>query len=100
MIKEQILSKLENDGDGARDVVLASRVYGPGGNLAANGESRFTIQPGQNHVVSQNVEVLQPQLWSPASPALYRLETHCMEGCRSDRHLCRFLPVLGLLKHQ
>jgi len=76
----RVETKVENDGGGAQEVVLESRVYDPAGKLVATAKSQLSIQPGAAQVVKQGLEVARPALWSPASPALYRLETALKVG--------------------
>ncbi len=70
-----IETKLENESDSAREVVLESHVYAPDGGLLATGEAQLVLQPGRDHVLGQDLRVRKPVLWSPETPALYRLET-------------------------
>lgn len=68
-------TRVENDSDAPQDAQLETRIYSPDGSMVANATAHGAILAGADHTFAQDLRVAQPKLWSPESPALYRLET-------------------------
>lgn len=73
-----------------RNLCLVTDITGPDGSVVATRRSDVTVIPGE--AVVQNLEVPQPSLWSPESPALYNATTRVLgaDGTELDRYNTRF----------
>ena len=73
-----------------RNLCLVTDITGPDGSVVATRRSDVTVIPGE--AVVQNLEVPQPSLWSPESPALYNATTRVLgaDGTELDRYSTRF----------
>jgi beta-galactosidase len=71
----RVQTTLENEHDTTQEVVVFSSIYGPDQQLAAETEQRETVEAGGKQVLTTELAVATPALWSPESPNLYRLET-------------------------
>lgn len=73
-----------------RNLCLVTDIIGPDGSVVATRRSDVTVIPGE--AVVQNLEVPQPSLWSPESPALYNATTRVLgaDGTELDRYNTRF----------
>lgn len=70
-----------NSGDKARKVYVETTLVGPEGKLIQKlNSSAMTVKPGETRTFAQTFHVRNPQLWSPDSPTLYRVETRVKEG--------------------
>lgn len=70
----QVRTTLENERSEVQTVKVAVRVLAPDGSLAAQAETSEKLPAGGRSTVSQECKVARPQLWSPDSPHLYRME--------------------------
>jgi beta-galactosidase len=78
-------TRVENQGDAPCAVQLESRIYDPAGQLVASATTEGAILAGADYTFEQALDVAQPRLWSPQSPALYRLDTQVqVEGRVAD----------------
>lgn len=71
-----IRGEIVNGADRKSSLVLENRIYDVAGNVVA--QTRKVIQAGPGECVAFNEKsrpVMNPSLWSPESPVLYRLET-------------------------
>jgi beta-galactosidase len=59
---------------------VRSRIVAPDGALVGEAELQMMIDAGGRREYSQDVQVAGPQLWSPDTPHLYRLETEVSVG--------------------
>jgi beta-galactosidase len=75
-----VATRVENESGEAHEVTLRSHLFAPDGSLAGSVEDIATIKAGRRHEYAQDVRVVAPRLWSPDSPALYRLETEVAAG--------------------
>jgi beta-galactosidase len=71
---------LRNGGETPQAVTLRTRVLAPDGTVAAQAESSVMLEAGAAHEITQEMRVPAPQLWSPDTPHLYRLETEVLAG--------------------
>jgi beta-galactosidase len=70
--------------DGSRDVQVRVTLRTPSGEVAAAATSApVALGPGADADVVQDLEVNAPQLWSPGSPSLYRLDCELLAGGRT-----------------
>ncbi|MBN1372373.1 MAG: DUF4982 domain-containing protein [Anaerolineaceae bacterium] len=76
----RIQTALVNATDKAQDVTLRTYVYDPDGQVVATLEKHLTIEAGARAESAQNIHVPQPRLWSPETPALYKVESSLMDG--------------------
>lgn len=68
-------TEVRNDDRQAETVTVRSRVVDPEGRLVASlPDSRAVIAPGETRILTQLSPVIaKPRLWSPETPALYRV---------------------------
>lgn len=73
-----------------RNLTFVTDIIDPEDRTVATRRSDVTIIPGE--AVLQNLEVPQPQLWSPESPTLYHAVTRVLDadGTELDRYNTRF----------
>jgi len=62
---------------------VRSEIIGADGITVASASSHFHLEAGNESVVSQNIPVTDPNLWSVDSPALYTLRTTVFIGSKS-----------------
>jgi beta-galactosidase len=81
---------LEVHNRGAADAlpVVRQRIVGPDGTIAARlAEQRLTLSAGASAMIDQAAIVSAPRLWSPETPALYRLVSEVLiDGDVVDRY--------------
>lgn len=70
-----ICTQVENEDDGDKSVTLRTRIIDPDGMEIGNLEAVSTIGSGTTHEFQSELQVSDPQLWSPDTPHLYRAET-------------------------
>ncbi|MCY2924127.1 MAG: hypothetical protein NT031_01585, partial [Planctomycetota bacterium] len=70
-----VRTAVRNDSGRRRKLAIRSRLVDPSGKTAATGVMEQSVEAGGTHEFSQVLTVKTPALWSPESPALYRLET-------------------------
>ena len=68
-----VRTTLRNDGGQQRAVTLESRLLDPHGKSVASIAAQRTIEPAATLIVDQDLAAPRPVLWSPDSPALYRV---------------------------
>jgi beta-galactosidase len=67
-----IQTKVANESAKSTGVTVESTLYDRAGKEAGKTESTLTIAPGKEMEAVQTITVANPDLWSPASPVLYR----------------------------
>lgn len=89
----RIETTLAHEGREAADVALVHEVFDPSGNSVAKTDRPGTrrVPAGARDVREDRLTVANPQLWSIATPRLYRLETTVLrDGASVDRHATPF----------
>ncbi len=87
----RVQTTIENDKETAQNVVLKSVIYGPDNHVCITMESRAEIPAGGQQLVNQEKVVKSPQLWSPETPNLYRLESRVeLDGKLMDSETTTF----------
>jgi len=76
----RVRTTVENESEAACEATVRSRIIAPDGTSVGTVESKAEIGAGGRHEYVQDVEVTGPQLWSPDTPHLYRLETGVLVG--------------------
>jgi len=71
----EVLTTIENDLREKKLVSLKSELYSPGNELVAMAETPVHLKSKSQKELMQKMTVLKPELWSPETPALYRLKT-------------------------
>ncbi len=70
-----IRTQVENESEVDKDVTLQTRICAPDGSEVGTLKTETTISNGHTHEFQSEFPVLNPQLWSPDTPHLYRAET-------------------------
>ena len=70
----EISVAVENRGNVQQSVTIRTRILGPGGEVAANGDRAIDLAAGARSTASQSFDVKDAPLWSPAKPNLHRAE--------------------------
>lgn len=71
---------LANNGRVARKVTVETSLIDPQGNLVRKVSTPVTLKAGEDRSVAQKIQVKNPELWSPDSPVLYRVESRVKDG--------------------
>lgn len=71
---------LANNGRVARKVTVETSLIDPQGKLVRKVSTPVTLKAGENRSVAQKIQVKNPDLWSPDSPVLYRVESRVKDG--------------------
>lgn len=69
---------VENGAGSAREAAVRCRILGPDGREAGRMEGRLKIEADASGEIEQECRIAGPQLWSPESPHLYRLEAEVL----------------------
>ena len=72
-------TEVRNDGSGMRNVSVETAFTDAGGKLIKQISGSVTLKAGETRTVKQKLVVNKPQLWSPDSPYLYRVESRVKE---------------------
>jgi beta-galactosidase len=80
MATVRVRTAVENESEAASEAIVRSRVVAPDGTSVGEVEAQAAIDAGGQCETSQDVQVANPQLWSPDTPHLYRLETEVSVG--------------------
>jgi beta-galactosidase len=87
----RVRTTVQNEGGTAQTVTLRSLVLGPTGDTVDTADTQAPVPAGGVYEYAQNVTVAQPQLWSPDTPHLYRLETTVLvDGQAADTVVTQF----------
>ena len=82
---------VENRGKVQQASTIRTRILGPGGEAAANGDKAIDLAAGEQSNVSQTFDVKDAPLWSPAKPSLHRAEIEVLiSGKVVDRSTVSF----------
>ena len=63
-----------------RKVTVETTLMDPQGRLVRRVSNPLSIKPGETRTVAQSIHVKNPELWSPDTPSLYRVESRVKEG--------------------
>ncbi|MDE6290027.1 MAG: DUF4982 domain-containing protein [Muribaculaceae bacterium] len=66
-----VITEMENNGKKKAKATLETTVYSPERVIVASASTPILLEPGKDSEVIQNLTVLNPELWSVKSPALY-----------------------------
>ncbi len=87
----KVAVKMENRGKSAQELTARVRLLDPKGALAGSSESKQPVAAGSGASVEQQFQVAGPQLWSLATPSLYRAEVELLVAGKSvDRTATSF----------
>ena len=75
-------TRVENDHATARRGTLRSLAVDPAGWEVGSVDAPFSLQPGEQAELTQQIPVTRPALWSPDQPALYSLRQVVLDGSR------------------
>src|SRR5271165_1697234 len=70
-----IRTRVSNESEGQVAVVVQTVLTGPTGAALGKTESPASVAAGEQAEVAQEIGVANPALWSPQTPALYRVDT-------------------------
>lgn len=102
----RVRGTLVNRSGHARELAVEHRILDPSGVELARMQSRLQLpRGGRVPFEAQSAPLASPQLWSPGTPRLYRVETRVLEGdtvrdrvdARFGMRWFRFDPDLGFL---
>ena len=69
-----------NSSSRTRKVTVETTLMDPQGRLVRRVSNPVSIKPGETRTVAQSIHVKNPELWSPDTPSLYRVESRVKEG--------------------
>ena len=75
-----VKTALRNAGETAVKAAISHHVLDGGGEVVAHGEEHSALESGAQVTVPVELRVVSPALWSPDTPALYRLVTRVHVG--------------------
>lgn len=75
-----VKTKVDVQMDSDPKVTLRTRIIGPNGEDVGKTTTTEDIEGNSQYEFKQEIQVASPQLWSPESPSLYRLETDVLVG--------------------
>ncbi|WP_263381239.1 glycoside hydrolase family 2 protein [Granulicella arctica] len=67
-----IKTKVANDSAAPSEVAVRTTLFDRDGHEAGKKESSITVPAGKDFEMAQDISVVHPALWSPASPNMYR----------------------------
>ncbi len=70
----EIETRLVNDSEKRRAVTVETEIFDPNGNTIKTLRKKLRINSGETLKVDFKENILNPQLWSPSTPHLYRAE--------------------------
>jgi beta-galactosidase len=90
----QIKTRIQNEGRGDAQCALATSIVDREGKVIQTAEARQSIAAnGGEHEFVQQVQVAQPNLWSPDHPYLYKVRSTVRD---QDRVVDQYDTVLGI----
>lgn len=75
-----VKSTLRNDHPASKSVTVKQAVIDTKGAVIATASETIELNKGAEQTLVQTLEIANPALWSPDSPALYTLRTELMDG--------------------
>ncbi len=76
----RVQTTITNSSDTAREITLQTSLLAPDGRAVASIESSVTITNGGAEMVTQQINIPNPQLWNLGDPKLYQTATRIREG--------------------
>ncbi|MFW6256900.1 MAG: glycoside hydrolase family 2 TIM barrel-domain containing protein [Bacillota bacterium] len=89
----RIINYLENCQEKEKEVQVLNIIKDNQGNVVCSRESVISVKKDGDKKITGEMEVINPHLWSPEDPYLYRLETRIKEN---DRILDSSLTPFGI----
>lgn len=90
-----IRGEVKNDATEKATLELLTSIYAPGGERLQHRKERLRLNAGELHSFSQESDLIRtPQLWTPETPYLYRVET-VLKDPRTGKVLDRSEHVAG-----
>ena len=71
---------VKNSGKQAKSIIVETTLTDAKGLLIKKVSERLSVAPGETKTANQRIVVKNPQLWSPDTPYLYRVESRVKEG--------------------
>jgi beta-galactosidase len=75
-----VRTELQNDSASADSAVVRTTLLSAAGQPVAKEESPLQVGAGAHEEATQKIALRNPELWSPATPTLYRAVTEVIEG--------------------
>ncbi len=75
-----VSTDVANNGTATRKVTVETSLIDPKGRLVRKVSSPVSVKSGETCTVAQSIHVKKPELWSPDSPSLYRVESRIKDG--------------------
>lgn len=69
----EVVATIENEAAEAKAFILQNKIYSENNKLVAEFETTVNISGNDKQEIIQNMNIDNPQLWSPDNPILYRL---------------------------
>ncbi|MET0859632.1 MAG: glycoside hydrolase family 2 TIM barrel-domain containing protein [Microbacterium sp.] len=76
----EVRTPVANDGRSPVTPTVLTRVLDSDGREVARESSPVTVRPGRTVAATQRLYVERPRLWSPSSPALYRVSSELVDA--------------------
>jgi beta-galactosidase len=76
----QVQTDVANQSSTLRRCAVKQELFGPDGELVATGHSSAEVVANSGQIITQRLDVHQPQLWHPERPHLYILHTSIVEN--------------------
>ncbi len=77
---DNVSTDVANNGTATRKVTVETSLIDPKGRLVRKVSSPVSVKSGETRTVAQSIHVKNPELWSPDSPSLYRVESRIKDG--------------------
>ena len=82
---------IENRANAAQETTVRTRILGPDGATAGEGEQALSLSANGKSEITQSIDIKAAQLWSNATPHLYRAEVEVLiAGKQVDRSTVNF----------
>lgn len=77
--KVNVKAEISNDGLQTKKGTVITTIFDPKGEKVGSMEAPFSAESGKTVIIDQtSSEIIKPELWSPASPVLYKAVTSVM----------------------